>query len=173
MQRRAALIGPALGLRGEVHLDLRTDDPALLVPGVVLATNRPEMPEVTLVRLRRHKDRLIASFEEIGTRETAEAMRGAELLVDEHEEEDAWYPDQLRGLVAVAPNGEELGTVTDLVPGAAQDLLLVDHRGREVMVPFVRQLVPGVDVEAGRIVIDAPAGLFDESEAIDAVEEDA
>ena len=96
------------------------------------------------------------------SREEAEALRGARLLVEEHEEEDAWYPHQLKGLTARTPSGEVLGTVSGLTPGAAQDLLLVTTEAGTVMVPFVTQLVPTVDVEGGFVVIDAPPGLFDD-----------
>ena len=112
--------------------------------------------------MRVHKDRVLASFEECASREDAEALRGARLLVEEHEEEDAWYPHQLKGLAARTPGGEDLGTVTGLTPGAAQDLLLVKTQAGTVMVPFVTQLVPTVDVEGGFVVIDAPPGLFDD-----------
>ena len=80
----------------------------------------------------------------------------------EHEEEDAWYPHQLKGLAARTRSGEVLGTVSGLTPGAAQDLLLVKTQAGTVMVPFVTQLVPTVDVEGGFVVIDAPPGLFDD-----------
>ncbi len=96
---------------------------------------------VTVRSIRVHKDRVLASFEECVSREEAEALRGARLLVEEHEEEDAWYPHQLKGLTARTPSGEVLGTVSGLTPGAAQDLLLVTTEAGTVMVPFVTQLV--------------------------------
>jgi 16S rRNA processing protein rimM len=117
---------------------------------------------LTVRSVRVHKDRVLASFEECASREDAEALRGARLLVEEHEEEDAWYPHQLKGLSARTPGGEDLGTVTGLTPGAAQDLLLVKTPAGTVMVPFVTQLVPTVDVEGGVVIIDAPPGLFDD-----------
>ena len=84
------------------------------------------------------------------------------LLVEEHEEEDAWYPHQLKGLKALTPKGEELGTVSGVRFGSAQDLLLVRTPEGTVMVPFVAQIVPEVDLESGVVTIDAPPGLFDD-----------
>ena len=165
MELRAAIVGPAHGLRGEVVLDVRTDSPQRLAPGERVGTSDPSRPRLTVAALRTQKDRVYARFEEVETREDAEALRGAELLVEAVEEDDAWYPHQLAGLRAVAPGGEPLGTVTGLRAGASQDLLLVDHAGREVMVPFVRALVPVVDVAGGSVVIDAPAGLFEDPDA--------
>ena len=161
MQLTAAIVGPAHGLRGEVILDVRSDDPEVLTPGAHLdVAGRGAV--VTVRSIRVHKDRVLVSFEECVSREDAEALRGVRLLVEEHEEEDAWYPHQLKGLAARTPGGEVLGTVSGLTPGAAQDLLLVKTQAGTVMVPFVTQLVPTVDVEGGFVVIDAPPGLFDD-----------
>ena len=161
MQLTAAIVGPAHGLRGEVILDVRSDDPKVLAPGASLEI-AGRGAALTVRSVRVHKDRVLASFEECASREDAEALRGARLLVEEHEEEDAWYPHQLKGLAARTPGGEDLGTITGLTPGAAQDLLLVKTPAGTVMVPFVTQLVPTVDVEGGVVIIDAPPGLFDD-----------
>lgn len=161
MQLTAAIVGPAHGLRGEVILDVRSDDPEVLAPGASLEI-AGRGAALTVRSVRVHKDRVLASFEECASREDAEALRGARLLVEEHEEEDAWYPHQLKGLAARTPGGEDLGTVTGLTPGAAQDLLLVKTPAGTVMVPFVTQLVPTVDVDGGVVIIDAPPGLFDD-----------
>ena len=161
MQLTAAIVGPAHGLRGEVILDVRSDDPEVLAPGASLEI-AGRGAALTVRSVRVHKDRVLASFEECASREDAEALRGARLLVEEHEEEDAWYPHQLKGLAARTPGGEDLGTITGLTPGAAQDLLLVKTPAGTVMVPFVTQLVPTVDVEGGVVIIDAPPGLFDD-----------
>ena len=161
MQLTAAIVGPAHGLRGEVILDVRSDDPEVLAPGASLEI-AGRGAALTVRSVRVHKDRVLASFEECASREDAEALRGARLLVEEHEEEDAWYPHQLNGLAARTPGVEDLGTVTGLTPGAAQDLLLVKTPAGTVMVPFVTQLVPTVDVEGGVVIIDAPPGLFDD-----------
>ena len=101
MLMTAAQIGPAHGLRGEVIVDIRSDDPQLFTPGESFSTSNAEFPTLTLSSIRQQKDRVIALFDEVSSREDAEALRGARLLVDEREEEDAWYPHQLKGLRAV------------------------------------------------------------------------
>ena len=161
MQLTAAIVGPAHGLRGEVIVDVRSDDPEVLAPGSRLDV-AGERRYLTVRSVRTHKDRVLVSFEECATREEAEALRGARLLVEAHPEDDAWYPHELKGLEARTPGGDVLGTVSGLTPGAAQDLLLVSTDRGSVMVPFVRALVPTVDVEGGFVVIDAPPGLFDD-----------
>lgn len=162
MLMTAALIGPAHGLRGEVILDIRSDDPELFLIGTQFATSSQETPSLTLRSLRQHKDRVVAQFEEVSGREGAEGLRGVRLLTDERNEEDAWYPHQLKGLQAVDLEGRPLGTIKGLQMGTAQDLLLVKTGSGVVMVPFVHQLVPAVDVEGGTVTIDPLPGLFDD-----------
>ena len=84
----------------------------------------------------------------------------------ESDDDDSWYEHDLVGLAVHDPAGAVLGEVTGLVIGAVQDLLEVrlDHR-REVLVPFVEAIVTEVDIEAGHVVVDAPAGLFDLDES--------
>lgn len=158
----AALIGPAHGLRGEVILDIRSDDPELFLIGTQFATSSQETPSLTLRSLRQHKDRVVAQFEEVSGREGAEGLRGVRLLTDERTEEDAWYPHQLKGLQAIDLEGRPLGTIKGIQMGTAQDLLLVKAESGVVMVPFVHQLVPQVDVEGGTVTIEPLPGLFDD-----------
>ena len=166
MKMTAAKIGPAHGLRGEVVLDVRSDDPSVIAPGCVLELDDGTGRTLTVESTRTHKDRVLAFFAELERREDAEAVRGLALLVEAHDEEDAWYPHQLKGLSARTPHGEELGTVIGLQSGAAQDLVLVRTATGTVMVPFVRQIVPDVDIDAGTMTIDAPPGLFDDDAVI-------
>lgn len=168
MQLTAAVVGAPHGLRGEVYLDIRTDDPDRLAPGCVLDTDSRDVPHLTVESLRAHRGRVMATFAEVTDRSAAEAVRGTLLLVEEEPEEDAWYPHELVGLEARTPGGDVLGEVVALQAGVAQDLLVVRHAGRRVMVPFVHAIVPVVDVGGGTVTIDAPRGLFDEEEAIDA-----
>lgn len=176
-----AVIGPAHALKGEVRLELRTDDPqGRLAPGTVLPVQAPrgqDAPqELTVTRLRHDGARWFATFAEAPDRTSAEALSGLRLLVEtdteEPAEEDAWYAHELTGLKAhlLEPGdgadggvaaGRLLGEVTGVEPGVAQDRLLVrTPDGQQVEVPFVAQLVPVVDPEAGIVLLDPPGGLF-------------
>lgn len=153
----AAVIGPAHGLRGEVTLDVRTDRPEqVLAAGSQLATERGML---IVSRVRTHKGRVYACFEQISSREDAEDARGLQLWVEPVAEADAWYEDELVGLAAVA-EGQTLGKVVGLEVGSAQDWLVVDAGGEQVLVPFVEAIVPEVDLEAGVVRMTPPAGLF-------------
>ena len=161
-------IGKPHGVRGEVTVDVRTDDPdARFATGSSLRTDPAERGPLTVTGGHPRSGGLVLAFDGVGSREEAEALRGTVLVVDsaelpEIEEADEWYDHQLVGLTAVDPAGAALGEVADVVHAPASDLLVVrDVDGREHLVPFVRQLVPAVDVPGGRVVVDPPEGLFD------------
>jgi 16S rRNA processing protein RimM len=78
------------------------------------------------------------------------------------EDPDEFHDFQLVGLSVVDVAGEQLGEVVRVEHGPAADLLVVRLTdGREALVPFVRAIVPTVDVSAGRVVLTPPPGLFD------------
>ena len=171
--RLVARIGRPHGLRGEVTVQVHTDEPERrFVAGTVLATEAAPGSGVprrlTLASARLHRDTWLLAFDEIPDRTGAEGLRGTRLLLDddasagEDDDVDAWYEDELVGLEAFDPSGLEIGTVSGLLTGSAQDLLLVRlPDGVEAMVPFVAAIVTEVDTAAGRVVIDAPPGLLD------------
>lgn len=163
MQLVVARIGRAHGLRGELLLDVRTDDPTTrFAPGAVLATD-PDKGDLTVRSARSHQGRLLVAFVGVGDRETAEGLRGVDLVVEEDasDEEDAWYPHELTGLRAEDGDGRGLGTVEGLEHLPAHDVLVLREPGGErTLVPFVRAIVPVVDVAGGRVVLTPPGGLL-------------
>lgn len=170
MQLVVAIIGAAHGLKGEVKLDIRTDSPLQrLAQGNVLETDPAAAGPLTVSNVREYKGAMFARFAEITDRTTAESLRGVQLVIEsdeaEGEDDNAWYPHELRGLEALDPQGYELGIVEDLLVLPAQDLLLVrTESGELVQVPFVQEIVPEVDIDDHCVVIDPPAGLFNEAE---------
>jgi 16S rRNA processing protein RimM len=161
-------VGKPHGVRGEVTVEVRTDDPdARFAPGSSLRTDPDERGPLTVSEVRPRSGGLVVAFAGVDSREAAEALRGTVLVVDSEtlppiEDADEWYDHQLVGLAAVDPAGAALGTVADVVHAPASDLLVVrDADGGEHLVPFLREMVPTVDVPGGRVVVDAPEGLFD------------
>jgi 16S rRNA processing protein RimM len=161
-------VGRAHGIRGEVAIDVRTDEPERrFAVGTTFATARGRL---TIESTRWHGVRLLARFEEIADRTQAEAMRGAELRLEVEADErpddpEEFYDHQLVGLSARLESGEPLGPVTDVLHLPAQDVLVVDHDGREILVPFIGDFVPTVDLEDGSVVIRPAPGLLDLEEA--------
>lgn len=164
-------IGKPHGIRGEVTVEVRTDDPdRRFAPGArldVIAPKGSAAPWRTLtVRSSRwHQSVLLLGFEEWADRTTAETARGIMLRVTLAEDDvpsdpDEFYDHQLAGLQVRNLDGTVIGEVAGLVPGAAQDLLRVRASdGRDTLVPFVRALVPEVDVAAGFVVVADRPGL--------------
>jgi 16S rRNA processing protein RimM len=162
----------AHGLKGAIKLELYTDDPALrFVPGSVYTLQVPdESPwlgkTVTLKELKWYNDQAVVFLDGIDDRDAAESLVKAILWVDEDQdsrpvEEDAWYDYQLIGLT-VRRNGHAVGTISRVDHFPSQDLLIVDTGDAEVLVPFVKAIVTGVDIEAGTMDIDPPIGLFED-----------
>jgi 16S rRNA processing protein RimM len=160
-------IGRPHGVRGEVTVEVRTDDPDLrFVPGAVLRTDPPERGPITIAGVHWHSGTLLLRLEGVDSREAAEAVRNTELVVPvaelpEIEDPDSYYDHQLVGLTARLPDDAVLGEVTAILH-EAQDLLVVRRvEGGEVLIPFVSAIVPTVDLAGGFVVVDPPEGLLD------------
>ena len=165
-------VGKPHGLRGEVTVDVRTDEPERrFAPGAALRVTRPHgatpaaWSVLTVVSTRWHQGTLLARFAEIEDRNAAEAARGTTLWTDvpadeTPEDADEFYDHQLVGLTAYdATTGARLGELTAITHGA-QDLLTIrTDDGRDALVPFVVALVPEVDVAGGRLTIADRPGL--------------
>lgn len=165
MQVVVARIGKAHGLRGEVTVQVLTASPGeRFVPGATFVTEPEAAGPLVLRSARDHNGVLLLGFEDAEDRSAAEALRGTRLLDDvleDDDDEDSWYERDLVGLKAVTVGGDELGEVIALQSRPTQDLLVLRLAdGREALVPFVAAIVPDVDVEGGRIVLDPPAGLL-------------
>ena len=160
-------IGRPHGVRGEVTVEVRTDDPDLrFVPGAVLRTDPADRGPVTITGVHWHSGTLLLRLEGVDSREAAEAVRNTELVVPvaelpEIEDPDSYYDHQLVGLTARLPDDAVLGEVTAILH-EAQDLLVVRRvEGGEVLIPFVSAIVPTVDLDGGFVVVDPPEGLLD------------
>jgi 16S rRNA processing protein RimM len=168
-----ARVGRAHGVKGELAVEVRTDEPETrLAPGSVLVTDPPERGPLTVRSSRDHSGRLLVRFEGVDDRTAAEALRGTLLQVDVDpaavpDEDDAWYDHQLVGLAVVDTGGTAVGEVAAVLHLPGQDVLVVARPdGTEALVPFVSEIVPAVETGAGRVVVDPPPGLLDEREAV-------
>jgi 16S rRNA processing protein RimM len=181
-------IGKPHGIRGEVSVVVRTDEPEeRFVAGSVFVTEVPrdrrvstgpaagsapgvayQVPEqLFLESIRWHQGRGIAQFAGVHDRNVAEALRGVFLQVDSEtltppDDPDEFHDHQLLGLRVESVDGSSLGTVERIDHAASSDLLVLKKSaGGTALIPFVNQMVPTVDVPGGRIVVDLPEGLLD------------
>jgi 16S rRNA processing protein RimM len=180
-------IGKPHGIRGEVSVAVRTDEPEeRFVAGAVFVTEVPrdrrvsagpaggapgveyKVPaELRLESLRWHQGRVIAQFEGVHDRNVAEALRGVLLQVDSDsvaapEDPDEFHDHQLVGLSVVTVGGDVLGEVDRIDHAPSSDLIVLRKAGGgTALIPFVSQMVPTVDLAGGRVLVDLPEGLLD------------
>jgi 16S rRNA processing protein RimM len=173
-------IGKPHGIRGEVSVYVRTDEPEeRFTAGAVFATEVPRdrrentapasavPPSLVLESVRWHQGRGIAQFDGVHGRDAAELLRGVLLQVDSETltappDPDEFHDHELIGLRVVDRAGAELGTVARIDHAPSSDLIVLDKSGGGTgLIPFVSQMVPTVDVPGGRIVVDLPEGLLD------------
>ncbi|KFF99311.1 16S rRNA processing protein RimM [Streptomyces scabiei] len=184
MQLVVARIGRAHGIKGEVTVEVRTDEPELrLAPGAVLFTDPASTGPLTIETGRVHSGRLLLRFEGVRDRNAAEALRNTLLIAEVDpeelpEEEDEYYDHQLMDLDVVTKDGTEVGRIIEISHLPSQDLFIVERPdGSEVMIPFVEKIVTEIDLTEQRAVIDPPPGLIDDraeiASARDADEGDA
>ncbi|MEV0413065.1 ribosome maturation factor RimM [Streptomyces sp. NPDC050448] len=169
MQLVVARIGRAHGIKGEVTVEVRTDEPELrLGPGAVLQTEPASAGPLTIETGRVHSGRLLLRFEGVKDRTGAEALRNILLIADVDpaelpEEPDEYYDHQLMDLDVVLEDGTEIGRITEISHLPSQDLFIVERPdGTEVMIPFVEEIVAEIDLEEQRCVITPPPGLIDD-----------
>ncbi len=166
MQLQVARIGKPHGIRGEVTVQVLTDAPAdRFVPGTGFVVEPAAAGPLTVESARWNKDILLLAFEGIETRNQAETLRGAKLFIETEEldedDDDGWYEHELVGLEARV-GSTVVGKVAALHTMPVQDLLVVEAPdGKEILIPFVEQIVPEVNVAEGFILLTPPDGLFD------------
>jgi 16S rRNA processing protein RimM len=168
-------VGRAHGIHGEVSVEVRTDSPEVrFADGTQLSTEPVAAGPLTVAKTRWHSGRLLVLFEGVGDRDVAERLRGVLLRAEipdgeQPDDPDEFFDHQLVGLEVVTTEGAAVGEVAEVLHLPGQDLLAVRRAdATEVLVPFVGQIVPEVDVAAGRVVIDPPRGLLDEADAEEA-----
>jgi 16S rRNA processing protein RimM len=189
MQLKIARLGKAHGVRGEVTVELLTDQPEeRFYPGALFSLLSPAPffaetgKKLTLESSFLHNGRWILAFEGIESRNKVEEFRNHFIQADidvEHEGdgEDDFHVQQLIGITAVDSEGNALGEVTDILNLPGQDVVVIKIDGKEKLVPFVYEFVPTISVEKKIMVINPPAGLFDEEDpdeehGVDASEDD-
>jgi 16S rRNA processing protein RimM len=169
---RVGRLTKAHGLKGAIKVELYTDDPGRrFVPGAVFTLQVPTSSPwhgktLELIELKWFNSHAVAFFKDVPDRSAAEKLIKAILWVDQDldeptDEEDAWFDHQLVGL-SVLRDGVKVGVVSLVDHLPAQDLLHVTTDAGEVLVPFVKAIVPSVDIAAGTLTVTPPVGLFEE-----------
>ncbi|AWB85098.1 ribosome maturation factor RimM [Corynebacterium liangguodongii] len=153
------------GVKGEVAVEVLTDAPEqrFVVGNSLTGRQAGKERELTIKTLRPHQQRLLVSFEEVPDRTAADSLRGMQFFaepLERDEDDEEYYDHELIGL-KVHMGGEEIGEVSGIMDTPNRKILEIDYGGREVLVPFVMDFVPEVDLEAGTLTITPPEGLLD------------
>lgn len=151
------------GVRGEVYVRVDSDDPGRFEPPARLRTSDDRFPLLVVREARPGPHGLIVEFAGVTTVERARELVGVTLLIEADDrrvlDEGEYWPEDLIGLRVRDTDGDELGTVVDMILGP-QDRLVVDQvDGERFEIPFVEPLVPEVRVADGWLRIDPPEGL--------------
>ncbi len=167
MQLVVARIGRAHGVLGEATVEVRTDQPEdRFFIGSVLATEPESFGPLTISSVRDHNGTLLLGFVGVSDRNEIEKLRNVLLLADVDIEadstEDDFHVQQLLQCEVSTEDGAVIGKVTDVINLPGQDVLAVSYNDREVLIPFVKAIVPTVDIKNRKIVIVPPLGLLDE-----------
>jgi 16S rRNA processing protein RimM len=152
----------AHGVQGELAVLVISEVPGRFADGetVWLEDGRT----LTVESSRPHKDRLLVRFREVQTREQAEALQRALLVVPESLSpelpEGSWWDHRIVGCAIETDTGRPLGTVHDVIHTAANDVWsAVDDEGTETLIPVLRDVILDVDMDAKRIVVREIPGL--------------
>lgn len=171
-QLRVGRLTKAHGLKGAIKIELYTDAPERrFVPGAVFSLQVPTTSPwhgktLELIELKWYNGHAVAFFVGVDDRTAAESLIKAILWIEQDPtevEDDAWFDHQLVGLT-VLRDGASVGSVARVDHLPAQDLLAVTTAdGTEVLVPFVKAIVPAVDIAAGTVTVTPPLGLFEDA----------
>jgi 16S rRNA processing protein RimM len=152
----------AHGVQGELAVLVISEVPGRFADGetVWLEDGRT----LTVESSRPHKDRLLVRFREVQSREQAEALQRALLVVPESLSpelpEGSWWDHRIVGCAIETDTGRALGTVHDVIHTAANDVWsAVDDEGTETLIPVLRDVILDVDMDAKRIVVREIPGL--------------
>jgi 16S rRNA processing protein RimM len=161
-----AVIGAPHGIRGELRVKTYTGDPLALGDYGPLFTE--DGRQFDIVDIRPAKNVVVVRFKQVADRDETEALNGVALFVDRSQlpddlDEDEFYHADLIGLAVRDSDNAMLGRITAFHDFGGGDIMEIERSdGGTVLIPFTRDAVPRVDLEAGAVTVDAEAaGLLD------------
>ena len=153
------------GIRGEVIINVETDFPSRFFDQKVFLVRLQHSEPIELIaeNVRMHKDRIVLKFQGINDRNAAEELRDREIVIPianrYTQDEDFYYHFELVGMIVISTEGKTLGTVSEVMTGTGQDVLVVKDKGREILIPFHKDICIDVNREEKKIIASMPEGL--------------
>jgi len=149
------------GIKGKLKVAVITDFPQRFVPHSQIYVNRQPM---TIVSTEWHKGRAIIKLDTIDSIEQAEKLRGQAVEIPRSQiqplPEGQYYHFQLIGLEVWTSQGELLGNITQILTAESNDNYVVSGAKGEILIPAIEDVVKCVDLDKGRITIEAINGLL-------------
>ena len=150
------------GIHGEIKVEVVTDFPERFASGKVVYLNGYPLE---IEKCRPHKQHLLVKLATVDSVEAAEKLRGQDLTIPSTElyclPDGQYYAFQLIGLKVVTTEGETLGRITDIMSTASNDVYIVEGKRGDILIPSIEDVVKSIDLEKGKIVIEAIEGLLD------------
>jgi 16S rRNA processing protein RimM len=150
------------GVKGKLRVEVVTDFPRRLAPHSQVYLDRRPM---TIVSSSQRQGQAIIKLEGIDSADEAEKLRGKRLEIHHNQladlPEGQYYHFQLIGLEVWTTQGQRLGKVTRILGGSSNDNYVVEAEKGEILIPAIEDVIKSVDLERGRITIEAIKGLLE------------
>ncbi|MCE5199288.1 MAG: ribosome maturation factor RimM [Armatimonadota bacterium] len=158
------------GVRGEVKVVVLTEFPERFDKGheVTLRTSNGERRTMKIDQSRPGKSGVTIKFQGVDDRNGSEALRGADIVIDQSDlgelPEGSFYVFDLIGLKVMTEDGREIGEVTEILQGGANDVYATSTG---VMIPALKDVVSKIDIEGGVMVVRPVPGLLPDDQDAD------
>ncbi len=162
----------AVALRGEVKVYNYSDSDRFEDLETVILQNRKNSKEYKVEKVRYQKNMVIVKFKDVDDRNQAEALKDYEIFIKEEDlrelPEDTFYIRDLVGcIVKDAKNGEEIGTIADVLQNSAQDIYVIERaNGKQVLIPAVEQFIKNVSIADKLVEVALIPGFLDAAEEV-------
>ena len=152
------------GIKGEIRVQVMTDFPDRFAPGeLVYIEGRPLEIECS----RPHKQHLVLKLASVDTRREAEELRGRDLSIPRSQirelPDGEFYAFQLIGLDIFTTDGNHVGRISDIMVTAGNDIYVVQGKRGEILIPAIEDVVKSIDLNEGKVTIEAIEGLLSPS----------
>ena len=153
------------GVKGDIIIESWCDTPEVLASLKTVYTEKGSIyTPVSVKKASVYKGRVLASVDGVATLEDAAALKGTLLFAAREDlplgEGDFFVQDLIGLTVYEEESGEEYGTLSDVISGAATDLYEVKNENGTFLIPVVPEFVKNIDLEKG-IAIHAIEGMFE------------
>ena len=153
------------GLHGEILMEVITDFPERMQPGVTIYVGEAKLP-LEIHSQRWHRDSLLLAFKSFQNPETSDELRNQWVYVTAEDRpklpEGEYYHHQLLGLAVLTDEGRELGKLTGILETGANDVYIVlAPSGHEILLPAIEPVILNIDLEGGKIIVHPLPGLLE------------